>query len=130
MNEITTEETGTQPVVSPVLRLVTHLIQKQNQMQEKIKPQAWILELLSGLRDQIGEAGLVYESHSGGSGFAFLRDRLAGSTTEERPVTRFHSARGFRRPDRRCAFDRWGRELRALGGRRVQGASPSHESPP
>jgi hypothetical protein len=64
-------------------------------MKEKIKPQAWILELLSGLQDQIGQAGLVYESHAGGSGFAFLRDRLAGSMAEERPVTRFHSARGF-----------------------------------
>jgi hypothetical protein len=95
MSESSAGGSQSQIPVSPVLRLVTHLMQKQIQMKDQIKPQAWILELLNGLQDQISQAGLVYGSHSGGSGFAFLRDRLAGSTAEERPVTRFHSAKGF-----------------------------------
>ena len=75
MSETIAGGSQTQVPVSPVLRLVTHLMQKQIQMQDPIKPQAWILELLKGLQDQINRAGLVYGSHSGGSGFAFLRER-------------------------------------------------------
>jgi hypothetical protein len=68
---------------SPVLRLVTHLLKSENRSGKPIQPRAWIMELLTGMKDTLRNAGLDFEGHRGATGTAFLRDTLAGPGGEQ-----------------------------------------------